>query len=479
MKTVFNSLSIPIVLIISSVYSYSQQSPDSLVKYLGLAAVNNPIVMQRFSEYEAALKKIPQIGLPDPQLDIGAFITPMELSGGNQVADMKLMQMFPWFGVVKNGKDEMSLMAKSKFELYRDARLQVGYDVRRTWYELFKIRKDIGISEKNMEILKVIEQLSLIKYKTPVTGNSEPGNQLPLAQGNIGVSSNAGQGMQGMESNTGRQGETSAGQVTTSMQPGSMASSSGGSGLIDLYRIQIEIGELVNSIALLKNQEQTIVASFNSYLNRAPMVKVYTDEVLLPDTLDLNLLTIPDSIQTRNPMLNMLVYEREAYQARGKMVKRMGYPMVGIGVNYSIINSSDMSASSMNGTDMVMPMISVTIPVYRKKYSAMREEAWLLSKARSINYQAASNSFHTEYFMAVQLYQDALRRVKLYENQYFLASKSLEIMLKSFSTSTIALTDVLRVRQQTLDYELKQVKAIADLNTAKALLDRLMAASEI
>lgn len=109
----------------------------------------------------------------------------------------------------------------------------------------------------------------------------------------------------------------------------------------------------------------------------------------------------------------------------------------------------------------------------------MREEAWLLSKASSMNYQAASNSFHTEYFMAVQLYQDALRRVKLYENQYFLASKSLEIMLKSFSTSTIALTDVLRVRQQTLDYELKQVKAIADLNTAKALLDRLMAASEI
>jgi len=35
----------------------------------------------------------------------------MELVSGNQVADIKLMQMFPWFGVLRNAKDEMSFMA--------------------------------------------------------------------------------------------------------------------------------------------------------------------------------------------------------------------------------------------------------------------------------------------------------------------------------------------------------------------------------
>lgn len=337
------------------------------------------------------------------------------------MADMRLMQMFPWFGVLKNAKDEMSLMALSKFELFRDARLQVWYDVRRTWYELFKVRKNISISEKSLEILKVIEQLTLIKYKTSAAGNSD---------------------------------------------------------LTDLYRIQIEAGELKNSIALLINQEQTIVAGFNSLLNRPPLTKVYTNEVLLPDTLDLNLLAVSDSIQSGNPMLNMLDYEKDAYQSREKMVKGMGYPMVGLGLNYSLINGSSMSASSMNGADMIMPMISLTLPVYRKKYTAMREEASLLSKASSMNYQAVSNSLRTEYFMAVKLYQDAGRRVKLYEDQYLLATKSLEIMLKSFSVSDAALTDVLRVRQQTLDYELKQVEAITDLNTAAAWLNRLMASSE-
>jgi outer membrane protein TolC len=77
------------------------------------------------------------------------------------------------------------------------------------------------------------------------------------------------------------------------------------------------------------------------------------------------------------------------------------------------------------------------------------------------------------------LYQDAQRRIKLYGNQYLLASKSFDIILKSFSASLSGLTDVLRIRQQMLDYELKQVEAVADFNTAIAWLKRLMAFSQI
>jgi len=100
----------------------------------------------------------------------------------------------------------------------------------------------------------------------------------------------------------------------------------------------------------------------------------------------------------------------------------------------------------------------------------MQNEAELMKTATSQKYQATSNSLQVEYYQAVQLYQDAQRRIKLYDNQYQLASKSLALMLKSFSVSNSALTDVLRVRQQTLDYELKQVEAVADFNTAIAWL---------
>jgi outer membrane protein TolC len=85
----------------------------------------------------------------------------------------------------------------------------------------------------------------------------------------------------------------------------------------------------------------------------------------------------------------------------------------------------------------------------------------------------------TEYYGAIQLFQDAGRRMKLYENQSLLAKKSLDIMTKSFSVSGAGLTDILRIRQQMLDYEFKQVEALVDYNTSIAWLKRLMAYSQI
>ena len=58
---------------ISSVQTFSQT--DSLYSYLEIAAKNNPTVLQKFSEYQAALQKIPQVGsLSDPELSLGVFL---------------------------------------------------------------------------------------------------------------------------------------------------------------------------------------------------------------------------------------------------------------------------------------------------------------------------------------------------------------------------------------------------------------------
>jgi outer membrane protein TolC len=169
----------------------------------------------------------------------------------------------------------------------------------------------------------------------------------------------------------------------------------------------------------------------------------------------------------------MLQFEQQSLAARKQMVTKMGYPMVGLGVNYSLINKSAMSTSGMNGQDMIMPMVSATLPIYRKKYKAMQAEAELMKSSTEQNFRSTANTLKTEYYQAMQLYLDAQRRTKLYAEQYQLASKSLAIMFKSFASSGTDLTDILRVRQQTLDYEYKQVEAVADFNIAVAWLKRL------
>lgn len=453
---------------------------DSLYSYLELAAKNNPTVLQRFSEYRAALQKIPQVGsLPDPELTIGVFLRPMELVMGKQTADIKLMQMFPWFGTLNAAKDEMSLMAKARYETFRDAKLQVFYDVQSTWYELYKINQDIRISDKNLQILKTIERLALVRFRT--SGNTGSGtSSSSMGSGSAAQSQGSSGGSPGMQVMQGGQAaSTPSGTVSSSSVQGTgMGASSGGSGLSDLYRIQIEIGDLENNIALLKNQRSTVVAKFNSYLNRSVQSPVSVTDSIKSDTLTVSFNSVSDSILKKNPMLGMLQYEQQSLDAKKKMVTRMGYPMVGLGIDYSLINKSEMSAYPMNGQDMIMPMVTVTLPIYRKKYNAMKNEAELLKIATAQNYQATANSLQSDYYQAIQLYQDAHRRMKLYMDQYSLAKKSLGIMLISFSASSISMTDILRIQQQTLDYELRQVDAVADYNISIAWLNRLMAISK-
>jgi len=402
---------------------FTANSQDSLMNYLEMAARNNPTVLQRYADYETALQKVPQVGsLPDPELSLGVFLSPMELVSGNQVADIRLMQMFPWFGVLKNAKDEMSLMAKAKYETFRDAKLQLFFDVQRTWYKLNKVEQNIRISEKNLDLLRTIERLSVVRFKAGASGS--------------------------------------------------------GSGLSDVYRIQIEISDLQNDIEWLKSQRTTLFAQFNAYLNRPQTLPVSLTDSMALERFDPAMLTLSDSSLNNNPMLGMLRFEQQSLEARKLMVTKMGYPMVGVGLNYSLIGKSDMSTSPMNGSDMVMPMVTITLPIYRKKYKAKQAEVELEKAANKQNYQATANALQTEYFQAVQLQRDAKRRINLYAGQNQLASKSLDILLKSYSSSGANLTDLLRVQQQLLDYELQQVEAIADYNTSVAWIKRLLAYSQ-
>jgi outer membrane protein TolC len=464
-----------ILTIIGLILALAGKAQDSLLFYLSEAAKNNPTVLQKYTEYQAALQKVPQVGsLPDPDLTMGVFLSPMEIVNGNQVADLRLMQMFPWFGTLRAAKDEMSLMANAKYELFRDAKLQVFFEVQSTWFDMYKLRQNIRISEKNIEILKTIEKIALVKFSTAPSGNggtSSSPSAVPSDAPSDATTGSSGMGG-GMAGKTGSNAPVASNPMP---QANTMGSSSGGSSLADLYRIQIEMGDLENSVALLKNSQNVLISQFNSYLNRPSGSLVSLPDTLVADSLEIPLTAVSDSMLVNNPMLGMLKYEQQSIDSRKKMVTRMGYPMMGLGVNYSVISKNEMITSEMNGKDMIMPMVTLTLPIYRRKYRAMQTEAELQKTATEQNYTASANSLKTEYYQAVQLYQDARRRIALYGSQSLLAGRSLDIMIKSFTVSGSGLTEVLRIRQQNLDYEYKKVEALADFNTAVAWLKRLMA----
>lgn len=479
---------------------------DSLQAYLEIAAKNNPTVRAKFNEYLAALEKAPQAGgLPDPEFSFGVFIKPMELLGGNQVANFQLMQMFPWFGSLRSARDEASLMAKAKFESFRDAKQEVWFNVRKIWLELYLNHARIDLTQNNLELLKAIERIALVRFSSSTPGSSSLGENQLKGQKMSGASERSGAGtmsrditgsMSGNQSgsmsgnNTGGmsggtstfQSGGSSGANTTSMD-GNMADAGGmnqmgsSSDLIGLYRIQIEMGDLENSIADLKTQATVLTASMNSLLNRNPETPVALPDTLVPETPAASFLSIRDSILSRNTMLSMLSAEKQAYDERIRMSKRMSYPMFGLGIDYMLINKRPDNPSMMNGKDMIMPMGKITLPVYRGKYSALRREAEFLSMATVNQISSVQNALTVEYHDRLKMLMDANRRVQLYTRQSDLAQKTLNLMIVEFSVSGTGLDELLKIEQQLLNYELVKIEAIVENNIAVAGFSRLMASA--
>lgn len=167
------------ILLIIIVTSFSKAyAQDSLSFYLETAALNNTGVKAKYMEYSAALEKVPQAAsLPDPQFQLGYFIKPMELLGGNQVANVSLMQMFPWFGTLKAAKDEASKMAIAKFENFRDAKNEMYYKVKSSYYKVYLTIKELAIAKKNLDILHSLEQIALVRFSNGSKNSSSDGGK--------------------------------------------------------------------------------------------------------------------------------------------------------------------------------------------------------------------------------------------------------------------------------------------------------------
>lgn len=445
---------------------------QSLEEYLKVASANNPELQAYFNEYLAAMEKVPQVGaLPDPELTIGFFIQPMERFMGNQQADIQLMQMFPWFGMLKTQKDEASKMALTRYELFQDAKNSLFYQVKATWYEMYRLEEEIRITEENLEILRQYERLALIRFQSASTGTDAGSSGTP-GKPTMNKSSSTSTAMGGMSGGVVANGTS----TQNSSAMGSVSSmGGGGSGMSDVLRVRIEVKSLENTLALLKDSRLPLRAEFNQLLNRDYNQQVIVSGTLANASITFERMAVLDSITQNNPMLKMLDAEVEAYESQKKMAKLEGRPMLGAGVNYMPFSPRTENGMPMGGNDMVMPMIRLTIPIYRKKYTALQKEAELKQLAVQQRRENTVNLLATQWSNAIRNLDDAARRTEFYHGQTDLARQTLNLLMTSYATDGRDFEEVLRVQQQLLDYQLSLITAIVDQHTTIATLEKLAA----
>jgi len=461
-----NHLLIIILFILFKHCAYTQ-TVDSLNYYLNYAKQNNPELVSSFLKYKAFDEKRNQFySLSDPNIEIGYYLKPMELISGNQIADIKLMQMFPWFGSLKASREESGFMSESKYQEYLSKLIDICYNIKSVYYLLYKTKKEIEINKSNIKLLKTIEQIVITNYKLIDVSQTSNENKMRSQQSANNSSNSANQ--QSMSSMV-NSSQTNNNQVANKPMNNNSMNAGKSGGLEDLFKIQIEVNDLENSISNLIDEQKYLKIKFNNLLN-----KNVNDSIYLPDTLiysDNNTQFYSDSI-INNPMYVMLLKDTLAYTSSITMAKKMGYPMFGIGLNYSIISKSEMSTSNMNGNDMIMPMLTFSLPIYRKKYKSKITEAELLKESSQYAANSTKIKLNDEFNSALKELNVINKSILLYSKQKDLTKKIIDITLVSLSVNSSEYEDVLRLQQQLLDYEIKENEAITNkyLTISKLML---------
>jgi len=406
------------VVIITLMVATAIHAQDSLKTYIQAALRENPEVKARWHAYEAALEAVCPAGtLGDPELSINFYPKPMTQVNGKQVLSVSLMQMFPWFGAMKAAKHEKAWQAESVWQRYREGGVQLAYEVEQQWYQMLVTREKLASTRQHLKLFKDIGDLSLYKYKNSTNGMK-------------------------------------------------------GTRMSDQYRLQAEQLKLEEQIESLESKLQLQREQFNLLLHRA------TDAPLvLPDSIVLSQMPVVEwgEIERNHPDLLSLKAQGEQYVAQEDKARRMGLPMVGLGVQYMLNQKRDdaMVMPDMNGMDMWMGMIKVTLPIYRHKIKAQRRAAELMKQNTDEAYQRRVDVLRAQLLGISQRLADVQRKIRLYQQDMDILSNTLELMQGEYAAGTVTLSDILQTEREQLNYAFSHAEARAQYNMIVAEFEKL------
>lgn len=390
---------------------------------------------------------------------------------GEQLTELSVMQMFPWAGSLSAAKEEATYMAQMKFAAFQESKINLYHDVRSAWYRLYQVDEELKLLEEEKNILKTYEQLALTRFKTGTSGSISA----PMSQQSANTSPTPSGGNSGM--NMG--GGNSSPSASTQSSSGMSSEMSGGSTgtLVDVLLIQVQIKELDTRIEILKRSRKPLEVKFNNLLNRPVDSSIVIADTLTQTPLPASLSIIQDSIIQKHPMIKMYEWDEKAREAQQRMAVLMGRPMIGVGLSYMVFRPrmDEIMNVQMGGDNMFMPMVTVSLPIYRKRNTAQRKEAGYLQQSARENKEAAKLDLFNELESLLYEYESSTRRLSLFHDQLEITKQAIRLMTTSYSTGGSSMEEILRQRQSILLYQQQQISALTEQHVTVSSIQKLMA----
>ena len=380
----------------------------ALDQYLKEAAENHPGLKSSYKEYMAALEKVDQTGtLPDPQLGFGYFISPVETRVGPQRFKLSISQMFPWFGTLDQEKSLASSLAKSKFEIFQGKKNALFRDVKKQYFEIDNLTQINGLISENIELLNSLKNLATQRF----------------------------------ENNQGS--------------------------LVEVIQIGITINEVENDLVLNNDQLITLRNNFNLIIGRD------TESVIELDDFDPSSTSNPFTIADieGHPTLKNIQYEVEAYDEKIALTRLQGKPQIGFGLDYVVVSDRSDVDISDNGQNAFMPQLTMSLPLFRKKYKAATREAELLKQSRQELYEERKLNMTVTYENRLYELNKARQEIDLYRKQGEETQNAVALLLSAYAGNQTNFEELLKMQQLLLQYKVAEQNAIKDLRISQAELE--------
>ncbi|MCZ4318367.1 TolC family protein [Aequorivita viscosa] len=218
---------------------------------------------------------------------------------------------------------------------------------------------------------------------------------------------------------------------------------------VSVLRLQMRQNDLKERKLVLEQDYSAELTAINKIMNREEIVDIsITDSLTIPDEeaeIDFSKLQLHPEITKFNE-LNEVVSQADILN------KKESAPDFGIGMQYMLLNEAP---------NMLMPMATLSIPIFNKKYKSVTRQNKLKFEELEIQKQASQNLLMTQLQSAIKSRNAARISLETQNKNLKQAQHANEILLRNYETGTINFNEVLDVQELQLKFQINRIEAIA------------------
>lgn len=385
---------------------------QSLESYLQEAELNSPMIQALELRYNIAKEKVNEVNtLPNTTFGAGYFVSEPETRTGAQRAKFSVSQMLPWFGTITTRENYASSMAETEYAEIVIAKRKLALSVAQSYYKLYGIQAKQKVVQENIQLLKTYETLAL-----------------------------------------------------TSVEVGKASA-------VDVLKLQIRQNELQQQKEVLEQSYMAEQAVFNNLLNRDESIAVeVVDDMDVPEN---------DPILNKEDLsLNpeLLKYDQlyESVTQSELLNQKENAPSFGIGLDYIPVSERDDMVFSDNGKDIVMPMVTFSVPIFNNKFKSVSKQNELRQKEIELQKEERLNVLENAYANAISQRNQARIAHQTQTKNLKQAKDAEEILIKNYETGTIDFNDVLDIQELQLKFQTNQIQSVQLYYLQSAIINYLI-----